>query len=219
MRNIRIWFRKDNACRFISHLDVYRAVMRALLMSGVPIWHTEGYNSRPYVSFALPLSLGFRGLHETVDIRLVDEEYRDSDIMQNVNDCLPNGIEIYRVTEPKMKPSAIAYASYTVRLSAEEMSVEDIEFNCKNLLSQNEILAEKKTKKGIKQVDIKQSLVKYSIENEGGCVHLELLLPAGSEVNVNPMLFAAAIEEKCGCELFADVTRAELYNREFTPFE
>ncbi|MBQ5565585.1 MAG: DUF2344 domain-containing protein, partial [Clostridia bacterium] len=24
MKNVRVWYRKDGACRFISHLDIYR---------------------------------------------------------------------------------------------------------------------------------------------------------------------------------------------------
>ena len=67
MKPVRIWFTKDNECKYISHLDLNRVVMRALHKSKLNIWHTEGFNPHPFVTFALPLSLGFKGVKETMD--------------------------------------------------------------------------------------------------------------------------------------------------------
>ncbi|MBQ2357606.1 MAG: DUF2344 domain-containing protein, partial [Ruminococcus sp.] len=44
MKNVRIWFKKDFECRYISHLDLNRTMLRALHKSRIPIWHTEGFN-------------------------------------------------------------------------------------------------------------------------------------------------------------------------------
>ena len=63
MRNVRIWFVKDFECRYISHLDLNRTMLRALHKSKLPIWHTEGFNPHPFATFPLPLSLGFRGVN------------------------------------------------------------------------------------------------------------------------------------------------------------
>ena len=45
-------------------------MQRSLRRAGIPLWYTEGFNRHPYVTFAAPLSLGFEGLQETMDIRL-----------------------------------------------------------------------------------------------------------------------------------------------------
>ena len=103
LKPVRIWFTKDNECKYISHLDLNRVVMRALHKSKLNIWHTEGFNPHPFVTFALPLSLGFKGVKETMDIKLLDDDYNKEEIISALNNCLPSGIKVYDVTEPVMK--------------------------------------------------------------------------------------------------------------------
>ena len=88
MKNVRIWFKKDDECRYISHLDLNRCVLRALHKSKIPVWHTEGFNPHPFATFPLPLSLGFRGINECMDIRLVDE-ISDEKLISDFNACMP----------------------------------------------------------------------------------------------------------------------------------
>ena len=45
-------------------------MLRALHKSKIPIWHTEGFNPHPFATFPLPLSLGFRGVNECMDVKL-----------------------------------------------------------------------------------------------------------------------------------------------------
>ena len=73
MKNVRIWFKKDFECRYISHLDLNRCMLRALHKSKIPIWHTEGFNPHIYLTFALPLSLGYESEFETMDFRLTKD--------------------------------------------------------------------------------------------------------------------------------------------------
>ena len=54
----RILFSKFGRARFISHLDLMRTIQRAFFRAGIQIKHTEGYNPHPFVSIALPLSVG-----------------------------------------------------------------------------------------------------------------------------------------------------------------
>ncbi len=219
MRNVRISYRKDGACRYISHLDTYKVMMRALQMSGLPLWHTEGYNSRIYLSFPLPLSLGFNGECESLDVKLLQEDYPFESAAEKLNGCLPEGIRIYKISDPIMKPSSIAYGLFSIKLSSEELSPEKILAKAEKILSKDEILTEKKTKKGMITVDLKQNIVRYDFAVGSGCVEFNVTLPAGCTVNVNPMLIISVLEKECGCTLYADVTRKELYDSDFNPFE
>ena len=101
MKSVRVWYKKDGAARYISHLDVNRVMTRALQHSKLPIWHTEGFNPHPFITFALPLSLGFRGVKESMDMRLL-EEVPERELISKLNQGLPQGIEVYKVTEPVM---------------------------------------------------------------------------------------------------------------------
>lgn len=219
MRNIRVWYKKFGACRYISHLDVNRAVTRAMQMSNLPLWHTEGFNSRMYVSFALPLSLGFTGSCECVDMRLTDDTEDSDTVIRRLNECLPDGIEVYDITDPVMKPAEIAYAEFEIRIRAENISPEEIYSHLRRLLEQESIMTEKKTKKGdIKQVDIKQSIKECAAESQDDAAVLRIMLPAGNNANVNPTLLTDILEESCGSELFCDVRRDRLYNERLELF-
>ena len=47
-----------NEASYISLLDMQRVMQRVLKRSGLPVWHTLGFNPHIYMTFACPLSLG-----------------------------------------------------------------------------------------------------------------------------------------------------------------
>lgn len=97
-------------------------MLRALHKSKIPIWHTEGFNPHPFATFPLPLSLGFRGVNECMDVRLEDEEFSFEEIKNRLNACLPRGLRVFDVTEAVMKAGKVAYASFTILLSLPDKS-------------------------------------------------------------------------------------------------
>lgn len=218
MKNVRIWFRKDGACRFISHLDINRAMMRALKMSEVPLWHTEGYNSRLYISFALPLSLGFRGEYESMDVKFLEDDYPYEAAVTKINNCLPEGLTVYNITEPVMKPNDISYGLFEIKLTSEKCSSSDLFESADKILNQPVILVEKKSKKGITQINLKENIVKYELKNNTDYVLFNVILPAGNTVNINPALIVSVIEKEFEFSLFADITRKKLYDSDFNVF-
>ena len=52
----------------VSDNALYRDTMREYKMirtirrAGIPIWYTEGFNPHPFMTFAMPLSLGTSGM-------------------------------------------------------------------------------------------------------------------------------------------------------------
>ncbi len=193
-------------------------MLRALHKSKIPIWHTEGFNPHPFATFPLPLSLGFRGVNECMDVRLEDENYSFEEITDKLNACLPLGIRVFDVTEAVMKAGKVAFASFTVKLSANKIPSGLICRQLNELLAQDEILIEKKSKKGMKTVDIKPGVKSFSVTEHFDFAALEVVLSAGSSDNVNPNLLVAALEKKTGAEYEADVTRNDLYNADMEPF-
>ncbi len=218
LKNVRIWFKKDYECRYISHLDLNRCMLRALHKSKIPIWHTEGFNPHPFATFPLPLSLGFRGINECMDVKLEDDDYSFEEIKQNLNACLPRGLRVFDVTEPIMKAGKIAFASFTVKLSGDRLRSSEICAALSELLSQDSIEIEKKSKKGMKTVDIKQGVKKYEIKEMFDYAVLDIILSAGSSDNVNPNLIVSALTDKTGVEYDVDITRNDLYNSDMELF-
>lgn len=219
MKDVRVWFTKDDECRFISHLDLNRCMLRALHKSRIPIWHTEGFNVHPYATFPLPLSLGFRGEKECMDIRLV-EDYSYSDIQDKLNSCLPTGIRVYDVREPVMKAKEITFASFKIKLSCEDVSADELFRLTNELLSKDEILVDKKTKKkGIREIDIKPYFSDTKTERNIGGVIIRCTLPAGSVTNINPLLLQKAFEKYYDIDVYFDVTKKEMYDKKMKAFE
>lgn len=212
MKNVRIWFKKDFECRYISHLDLNRTMLRALHKSKIPVWHTEGFNPHPFATFPLPLSLGFRGDNECMDVKLENDNYSFKEIINQLNACLPRGIRVFNVSEPLMKAGKIAYGSFTMRISADNIPASEICRQLRELMESSAVTVEKKSKRGMKTVDIKPGIRQYTITEEPDASVVDIILSAGSSDNVNPNLLITALQAQTGLEYDAEITRNDLYN-------
>ena len=218
MRNVRVFFKKFAACKYISHLDLNRVMLRALGKSGVDIWRTEGFNRHAYITFALPLSLGFSSECESMDFRLLDDETDLSEIPERLNAGLPEGIRVFACHEAVHKPADIDAARYEAELASDDISVEELYIALAQLLESEEIPVEKKTKKGFKTVNLKEYVRACSLTAGESTVTLSITLPAGSSTNINPTLFVTALEKRLGAEIYYDISRKEIYTKEGEPF-
>lgn len=214
-KEIRVWFSKKGASRFISHLDLNRCMSRAIHRAKLPVWYTEGYNPHVFLSFAAPLSLGFEGERESMDIRLIEEMPYDL-LLERLNAGLPPDIRAYEVTEPVMKPGEIAFAEYHIVFSGGDP--EGTSEALWRILHNDALIVEKKTKKGAQQVNILPYFKNAGILVLGGGVMMDVTLPAGSEGSVNPSLFLEAVEPHLGASVLAKVQRLRLLDREKREF-
>lgn len=209
MKNVRISFEKGEEIRYISHLDILRTFHRILRRSGLPIAYSEGFNPHPQTSFALPLSLGATGEREYIDLKLT-EDFSKEEIIKMLNDAAPAGFTVKEAGEPALPFAGIERADYTVELLTER-GEEDFEI-IKNLLRKSEIIVSKKSKKGIKEVNIADMIHSYEVSLvEGNMVHFKLTVSAGSTVNLNPALVVSAFEAEGAQIKSSRVHRKGLY--------
>jgi radical SAM-linked protein len=68
VHRIRFVFAKDGPARYISHLDLARAVERALNRASLPVAYSQGFNRRPRLSVAAALPLGYTSEAEIADV-------------------------------------------------------------------------------------------------------------------------------------------------------
>ncbi|MDD6728667.1 MAG: TIGR03936 family radical SAM-associated protein, partial [Eubacteriales bacterium] len=108
MREVRLRFSKTGRLKYISHLDINRAMSRALCRAKIPLWYTEGFNPHPYMSFSLPLSLGVESLCESVDLRITGD-ISNKEIKDRLNFVLPVGLRIVDVYDNFRDCSEIAF--------------------------------------------------------------------------------------------------------------
>jgi len=193
LKTIRVYFKKLGRIKYISHLDINRCIQRAIKRSGLPVWYTEGFNPHIFLSFALPLSLGFESECESFDIRLI-EDVCDSEVIIKLNSMLPDGLKAFEVTEPVMKPEKIAYAKYSIKLFFENYELNLIKDKFIRFLNGDSIIVVKKTKKGEKEVDLKPLFSCSDIATTEKSLDFELTIASGNTVNINPLLL---IDEFC----------------------
>ena len=71
-------FEKTPRLRHIGHLDLMRAMQRALRRSGLPLRYSQGFNPHILLTFAAPLSVGMPGKREIMEVldEVKDMNYR-----------------------------------------------------------------------------------------------------------------------------------------------
>jgi radical SAM family uncharacterized protein/radical SAM-linked protein len=91
---IRVEFSKSGDLRYLSHLELAAALLRALRRAGVPLHYSEGFHPSPKVAFGPALGVGVAGEAEYFDM----EVYPPVDIallIGDVNSTLPEGIRVH----------------------------------------------------------------------------------------------------------------------------
>ncbi len=189
MNNIRVFFSKTGRAVYISHLDLYRLFQRAVKRSKLPVWETQGFNPHVYITFALPLALGTEGICESLDTRLT-EELTFNEVKERFNAVLPEGIRVLDVDEPVMKNTDIAKSEYEILTACSDSQLSEF-------FAQDKIVIEKKTKRGVAEVDLKP-LIEIAERREG---YIKMLLPSGTETNISPNLVFDAFERFTGREI------------------
>lgn len=113
----RLKYSKGEELRFISHLDLMRAFIRAISRSQIPISYSEGYHPHPRIAFGPPLPLGYISQAEYLDLELSSPFA--GDLVAYLNNCLPPGLRIIQAKPilPKARSlnSLVEYGEYLVR--------------------------------------------------------------------------------------------------------
>ena len=134
---------------------------------------------------AAALSLGFESEAEIIELQL-KEEIPHEQVKAQMQAILPEGIEILSCYAPQHKMGQMGFAEYQVTLPCEDSTA--LKAMWEEFLSQPQILVEKKTKRGMREIDLKEQTECLSAADGEGALTLLLRLPAGNAVNVNPSL-------------------------------
>ena len=214
LRNVRIYFSKLGRMKFVSHLDLTRFMARLIKKSKIPVWYTEGFNRHIYMNFAVPLSLGFESTCEIMDIRIVDENFTNSQCLEQLNSVAAEDIKFFAVNDPVLPTKEIGYADFI--LSFEELKAETAS-KLSAFLQSDSILCEKTGKKGkVKQIDLIPKIKSFLLEDKT----LNLTLVAGSEDNLNPSLVMDTFFSQTETEpIFYSVTRTAILDKKGNKFK
>ena len=128
----RYWarFAKEGRLRFLSHLDLVRAVVRTFSRAGVPIAYSQGYHPKPRIAFGPALPVGVASRSEYVDF-LTREPIDTEGFIRTVSAAAPEGLrflEARRVhaSEPSLQ-EAINLAVYRITFPRAETATRLLE--------------------------------------------------------------------------------------------
>lgn len=210
MRIIASFYKHDEV-RFVSHLDMQRLFQRAFRRAGLPLSYSKGFNPHPLLSFATALSVGYTSECEYFDVFL-DEKIDADEFRSRVNAVLPEGVAVTKAVDAgEMKTSLTTLmrsADYFARLDFDrEVTSDELENALASLLT-GEIIVEKKTKGGIKDVDIRPLLISVNlIDCSEGSAILYIKGKLTAEGGLPLELLFGAISEKVSASAVSTVNR------------
>lgn len=120
-QRLRVTYRHGPELRYVSHLDLMRALERAMRRARLPLAYSQGFTAHPRIVTAAPLPVGFTSEAEVMDIWL-STPVSPSEFAGRLAPQLPVGLTILSVediplTEPAL-PTMLRQARYRVSLPA-----------------------------------------------------------------------------------------------------
>ena len=112
--------------RWISHLDLTRAIERALRRAHIDVAHSQGYNPLPRLSFASALTLGATSQAEYFEVDLA-RPMSPAQFQAALEAQLPPGLEVREVCEVPSagRPLAAGVKAATYRVTVRLPETED----------------------------------------------------------------------------------------------
>ncbi len=190
----RALFQKTGNAVWISHLDLMRVFQRAFKRAGLHLTHTQGFNPRPSVSIALPLSVGIESSCELLDFDLEGEKISKEEILRLLNKNLIDGVNILAVSDECRKIGQIAYLDCLLTMEYDAGIPENGVFRLQELFGREEVIVEKRTKNGPKMENIIPMIRKLEMIRENDREISIYARVCCQNPTLNPMQLAAAIE-------------------------
>ena len=191
----RALFEKTGNAVWISHLDLMRVFQRAFKRAGLHLTHTQGFNPRPSVSIALPLSVGIESRCELLDFDLEGDSCSNGEIMDRLNSNLIEGVRILSVYDESSKIKNLAYLDCVLTLEYDAGIPAGTETQLVEFFGKEEVIVEKKTKNGPKPENIIPLIRRFQVIRADDHILEIHARVCCQNPALNPMQITAAIEQ------------------------
>lgn len=211
-------FEKFPRIRHIGHLDLMRAMQRALRRSGLPVKFSQGFNPHLLLTFAAPLSVGMSGKREIMEVPL-GADVTEDEFLQKLNAALPPELPCLsaRIVDDKHPASmaSLFAAEYEIVIDPEGAALCD---TVESFMAQETIMALRKTKSGEKMVDIRPMIYKLEV---AGNRTLRCTLALSEKATCKPELLLDALSSHAGLASRPRTltSRQQMYGADFVPLE
>ena len=191
----RVLCEKQGNAGWISHLDLMRLFQRAFKRAGLPLKHSQGYNPRPYVAVALPLSVGVESECELLDFDLEGESVPCVEIRDRLNEVLVDGIRVLEVYEEAAKIKHLSFLDCTVTMEYDQWVPAGAVSRLEALFGQPSLTVMKQSKNGPVEQDIIPMIRSLTIQQADDHSLVLRAMVCCQNPSLNPMQLVAAVEK------------------------
>jgi radical SAM-linked protein len=192
---IRIKFKKVGNLQYVSHLDLVRTMHKIIVRSKLPLWYTEGFNPKPKMVFAAPLSIGTESLVEFMDLRLV-ERIDPALAITALNANMTDELVVLDAYYPDSKLTDLKWLSYVITLNTVGASPE-LADKVNAALGADTMPVAKKQKPD-DTMDIKPLIRFADAVYDAGNIRIDCTLSADASSFLNPEYLVKYLRSACG---------------------
>ena len=185
MYKLRFCFEKNGPAAYISHLDLMKALQRSFVRAGIPVKYSQGFNPHIEMSIVVPLSTGYETRCDRCDLDLMVDELPEN-FVESLNDVMPWGMKVLYAGPADRPVREIACCAYEIVLPAGDTAA-------MKALFEQPVLLEKRSKRGRKEVDLRDYIKQLDFAAEGDKTLCRCVLTAGND-SLNPMYLTQALK-------------------------
>jgi radical SAM-linked protein len=190
MARVRIRFAKLGKIRWTSHRDTARMWERAFRRVTLPVAYSNGFSSRPRISFGLALPTGHESVAEYLDVELTDCPSEDvSTLPAQLSAALPVGVDAMAAAivdehQPSLQEAVTSctWGLEVVPVTPTSVAVSDLNRRVEEVLAAGTVVVSRQRKGTEVTDDIRPSILSlhtHDLEDESaGGIGLECVLAA-----------------------------------------
>jgi len=217
MNKLRLRYSKTGKAKYISHLDLSATMQRALIRAGIALKYSEGFNPHPYMSVALPLSVGMESVCELMDVGLI-EALDLSELPGQITHCLPEGISIIDAYYSPSKFAMLAWVEISGTMHYSGGVPQDAAKRLAERFSEDVIEISKKTKRGFSTINISEFISDISFDGSDEIVVRAKLSAQNPTLNPGNLLDALSGEFSELAPDFSSFRRIEAFDTNMNVF-
>ena len=204
---LRLKFKKVGSLQYISHLDLVRTMSKIITRAKLPLWYTEGFNPKPKMIFAAPLSIGTESVCEFMDLRLIDDIPAE-EAMARLNANMTDEMQVIEAYYTDDKLTDLKWLAYSIDIKTDNAS-EELAKACESALLGEQVIVTKKAKprEEAPVVDIRPLIKEVRAELRGDVIHIDAILSADASSFLNPEYVVKALKSSCGILSNPDLTK------------
>jgi radical SAM-linked protein len=186
VQRLRFRIGRKGEARWLSHLELMSAWVRALRRANAPLSYSQGFHAHPKVNFATAPPVGEESLGDYMDI-VLKKRVDALKLFKDLKTVLPEGFRVFECEEVPLKAPALmsvcAGFDYTIHATAD---ADTLQTRIAEMLASDELLVERrakvKTKKGkrrltkqTKEVNVRPMIQDIQLrESKGGAVEVDV---------------------------------------------